>query len=154
MDAPPECNAPMPAVTADIQIHRTVHLGKKLWLISIGTEQYLVGAEICNVYRKETFNVYRSLKVRGAGMLRGTSDMVDHLIRQRVLKTGTRSVTLVPYHETLAILDAPPSVRGRPVTKAIPIPEESQCDDSSSSCHEEDPQPWIILANMVNSTCV
>ncbi len=160
MGEPPSDSTCMP------EISHTEYLGKQLVLLSYGpNDQYLIGANVCNRFRKETFNLYRSLRVKGVDPCRGSELLLNYLLSRRTLKAGTRSVTLVPYNETLSLLNADPNLRERCAgnrSKKVKqdkqddegVYEEGSCGDSNSVAASEmnEPEPWVILANMVNAT--
>jgi|ERR1711974_83119 len=60
-------------------------------------ESFFVGVQMANLLKRETFNMYRSMKIKNISIRRATSEQVNFLIREQAVRAGTHSVTLVPY---------------------------------------------------------
>jgi hypothetical protein len=87
---------------SEIDLSLWTHSKENLWgrsqtVISIAGKKYLVGVQIAKLLKRETFNLYRSMKVKGIEVARATSEQVEYLMRTGAVKRGTRSVTLVSY---------------------------------------------------------
>ncbi len=74
-------------------------------VIMIAERKYLVGVQIAKLLKRETFNLYRSMKVKGIEVVRATSEQVEHLMRCGAVKRGTRSVTLVAYDAAISFVN-------------------------------------------------
>ena len=135
--------------------------GRRFTNVAIeGSGQYFVGVHVAKFLKRETFNLYRSLKARGSDPLRGGPDLLEWLMYSKVIKRGTRSVTLIEYDAAVAVMEIE-LAKGK--TEAISV-EESR---STSEGEEEDggfgfeeaegteayaPKAWEILANMAFDT--
>lgn len=94
--------APAPAVMVTAApakmtfVYRLV-LAKRFQVVQLGDEEFLVGVHVANFLGRETFNLYRSLKVKNIECIRCTQEQVERAIDIGVVRRGTRSVTLLRY---------------------------------------------------------
>jgi len=80
-------------------------LVKKLHVFtSIYGDRFLLGVQVAALLNRETYNVYRSMKVKKIENIRATSDQVVFLAQHGAVHYGTHSVTLVPFEEGLYFL--------------------------------------------------
>jgi hypothetical protein len=94
-----------PAATARGWTHRwkTV-FGKSMSVLTVDGKDYLIGVQIAQLLKRETFNLYRSLKIKGIDVLRAENEQVDYLVNCNSIKRGTHSVTLVPFDDGLSFV--------------------------------------------------
>lgn len=62
---------------------------------------YLIGSQIARILNKETFNLYRSMKIKGVEIIKANLDQLRWLKDNDVIESYTRSVTLINYEEGL-----------------------------------------------------
>lgn len=79
--------------------------GKNLSVVIIEERKYLIGVQIAKLLKRETFNLYRSMKVKGIEIVRAVSEQVEFLMRVNAVKRGTRSVTLISYEPTVEFVE-------------------------------------------------
>ena len=77
------------------------HHGEWLTVVLLEGNQYLIGVEVAGLLQRETYNVYRSLKMKQVPLRRALPDQIDYLTRAKIVAVGTHSVTFVPYAEGL-----------------------------------------------------
>ncbi len=75
--------------------------GKSMSVLTVADKEYLIGVQIAQLLKRETFNLYRSLKIKGIDVLRAENEQVDYLVNCNSIKRGTHSVTLVPFDDGL-----------------------------------------------------
>jgi hypothetical protein len=71
--------------------------GRECTILKCPTGRYLIGAQISLLLNKETFNLYRSMKVKGIELIRADPEQITYLAKICAVKKGTRSVTLIPF---------------------------------------------------------
>lgn len=79
--------------------------GKNLSVVLIEERKFLIGVQIAKLLKRETFNLYRSMKVKGIEIVRAVSEQVEFLMRVNAVKRGTRSVTLISYEPTVEFVE-------------------------------------------------
>lgn len=62
-------------------------------------EEYLIGAQVCHVLFRETYNCYRSIKNKGIKIVKCDQDEVEVLVLKGLLQRGTHAATLIAYDE-------------------------------------------------------
>jgi len=80
--------------------------GKNVSIIVIESRKYLIGVQVAKLLKRETFNLYRSMKVKGIEIIRAVSEQVEFLMRVNAVKRGTRSVTLIAYDPTVEFVES------------------------------------------------
>ena len=85
----------------DISHKRITLFGKRLSVIRLDGEEFLIGVQIASLLKRETFNMYRSMKIKNILIQRANVEQVDFLCKCNAVRTGTHSVTLIPYHSGL-----------------------------------------------------
>lgn len=88
------------------QHQRQSLFGKNVSVITIEDRKYLIGVQVAKLLKRETFNLYRSMKVKGIEIIRAVSDQVEYLMRVNAVKRGTRSVTLIAYQPTVEFVES------------------------------------------------
>jgi len=61
------------------------------------TKKYLIGVQISKLLQRQTFNLYRSLKLKGVEVSRASPQEIGFLLRTRTVPQNTHSVSLVQY---------------------------------------------------------
>lgn len=118
---------------------------------------YLIGAEVCKRFHRETFNLYRSLTVKRIYRFKASDAQVEELEVRGIIPHRTRSATFVDYDATLAFLEADPRFRARFLEpyydkeRALDsnIQESHSSTNVSDDCNDSMPEPWVILARMI-----
>jgi len=64
----------------------------------------MIGVQIAYLLQRETYNLYRSMKVKNIQVLRATPEQVDFLLKTNVVKPGTRSITFIPFNQAVAYI--------------------------------------------------
>jgi len=88
------------------QHQRQSLFGKNVSVITIEDRKYLIGVQVAKLLKRETFNLYRSMKVKGIEIIRAVSEQVEYLMRVNAVKRGTRSVTLIAYQPTVEFVES------------------------------------------------
>jgi len=60
---------------------------------------YLIGVQIAHFLKRETFNLYRSMKLNNIDIIKCVPDQIEELTQIDAIKRGIHSVTLVPYNQ-------------------------------------------------------
>jgi len=88
------------------QHQRQSLFGKNISVVLIEDRKYLIGVQVAKLLKRETFNLYRSMKVKGIEIIRAVSEQVEYLMRVNAVKRGTRSVTLIAYQPTVEFVES------------------------------------------------
>jgi hypothetical protein len=154
-------------VTAGEMRHRVVKVfGHQLSVfISCDGVEHLVGVQLAAVLKRETFNMYRSMKIKSIQVLRANPRELEFLVKIKAVRTGTHSVTLVPYAHGLYFvadsLDKAPQFlqleganagtgkkRKRPSKKrrnrAQPLQRKVSYLTAQPTIHRRKPLPWNV----------
>jgi hypothetical protein len=78
------------------------HTWRKLFgalvsVVCVHEEKFLIGVQVAALLNRETFNMYRSMKIKHIQTTRAKSDHIEFLARAGAVRGGTHSVTLIPY---------------------------------------------------------
>jgi len=109
--------------------------GKNISVVTIGDRKYLIGVQIAKLLKRETFNLYRSMKVKGIEIIRAVSDQVEYLMRVSAVKRGTRSVTLIAYDPTVEFVEC--ELQRIQKSEGSPMRKDSDSNDSDSLADAE-----------------
>lgn len=82
-----------------IQMSLLEKWGDRLPLLLIEGHEYLVGSHVAELLKKETFNLYGSLKRRSIPIWHASDDILRFLISRGSLYVGTASVSLLRLSE-------------------------------------------------------
>jgi len=74
-------------------------------VFTLAERDFLIGVQIAVLLKRETFNLYRSIKIKGIELVRAENEHVDFLVNCNSIKRGTHSVTLIPLDEGIAFVD-------------------------------------------------
>lgn len=94
--------------TLECSTERVEELDESLTVLNYDGRKWLIGVQVAAALNRETFNMYRSMKVKGVDLTRAAPAHVEWLIRQGVVKGGTHSVTLIPYDTGLSFINCTP----------------------------------------------
>lgn len=152
-------------------LHPQTVCGKDLTVLRCLGVSYFIGVEFSRAVKKETFNIYRSLKLRGVQLVRLGLDSVVALVIADILPRGTRSATLIPVGEAIAWLEEETKKKARLAatsqieegeyasdTGASRSAEESEWDvfhsttETVQSDAEDGTPAWAILASLKRDT--
>eukprot|EP01095_Lingulamoeba_sp_RSL-Kostka_P013982 TRINITY_DN594_c0_g5_i2.p1 TRINITY_DN594_c0_g5~~TRINITY_DN594_c0_g5_i2.p1 ORF type:complete len:288 (+),score=65.62 TRINITY_DN594_c0_g5_i2:173-1036(+) len=86
---------------ATVSHSREILFKRELNVVRINGENFLIGVELAQLLNRETFNMYRSMKIKNIGIERAQPEIVSFLIKATAVPVGTHSVTLVPYPDGL-----------------------------------------------------
>jgi len=84
---------------------REVLFGKRFTVVSFEGDRWLIGVQISSLLSRETYNLYRSLKIKSVTVKRATPEQLDFMLKNKIVKPGTRSVTFVAYHESIPFIE-------------------------------------------------
>eukprot|EP01097_Dermamoeba_algensis_P003535 TRINITY_DN2441_c0_g3_i2.p1 TRINITY_DN2441_c0_g3~~TRINITY_DN2441_c0_g3_i2.p1 ORF type:complete len:650 (-),score=114.81 TRINITY_DN2441_c0_g3_i2:90-2039(-) len=76
----------------------------KLYIPCLPEREFLIGKEVSNLLKKRTFNLYRSMKLRGIRLYKLLPEQVETLTTLNVIPTGIYSLVLVPYNDGIKFL--------------------------------------------------
>eukprot|EP00211_Chloroparvula_japonica_P014286 CAMPEP_0119137156 /NCGR_PEP_ID=MMETSP1310-20130426/23043_1 /TAXON_ID=464262 /ORGANISM="Genus nov. species nov., Strain RCC2339" /LENGTH=238 /DNA_ID=CAMNT_0007128219 /DNA_START=206 /DNA_END=919 /DNA_ORIENTATION=+ len=72
-----------------------------LSLFTTKSMTYLLGVQLAKLLDRKTFNMYRCMKKKNIVLRRATHQEVEFLCASHAVRTGTHSVTLVPFADAL-----------------------------------------------------
>ena len=76
--------------------------GRKLDKVLMNDSFYFIGVQIAHLLKRETYNLYRTLKKHGVHCVKATTLQVQYLNSQNLpFVSKVHSVTLIPLHESL-----------------------------------------------------
>jgi len=84
---------------------REVLFGKRFTVVSFEGDRWLIGVQISSLLSRETYNLYRSLKIKNVTVKRASPEQLDFMLKNKIVKPGTRSVTFVAYHESIPFIE-------------------------------------------------
>jgi hypothetical protein len=94
-----------PVTHSFFQSHRTEYVhGLPLTVVTHNDVEFLIGVQIAHHFHRETFNLYRSMKLSGIALTKCDPDQIEELARLDAIKRGIHSVTLVPLAHGLAYI--------------------------------------------------
>jgi len=141
-----------PSLLGDISHKRINAFGKRLSVIRLDGEEFLIGVQIASLLKRETFNMYRSMKIKNITIQRANPEQVDFLCKCNAVRTGTHSVTLIPYEAGLYfIADA---VARQKKTENLPFSTTTSMEKSKTQqksfivhqpkLHRRKAHPWDV----------
>jgi hypothetical protein len=74
---------------------------KKMSILKTKNDEMLIGVQIAALLKRETFNMYRSMKSKNIPLRKATAEEVEFLCNHNAVRHGTHSVTLIPYEKGL-----------------------------------------------------
>lgn len=112
MDGPPDTSNTVlrPATTEEPPTPRMhceleeIIPGHPISVFTCNDKKYFVGVQLANLLKRETFNLYRSLKIKNVLVSRAKQEHTAFLIKAGAVRGGTHSVTLIDYDSCLAFL--------------------------------------------------
>src|SRR5438045_775185 len=78
--------------------------GHQLTVLWVDDEHWLIGVQVAALLERETYNLYQSMKVKNIALRRATSEQVEFLQNHDLVRTWTRSATLVPLDQSVSFL--------------------------------------------------
>lgn len=96
--------ATLPA-PGNLEHKRQKFYGKKMSILTINGQKYMIGVQIASLLQRETYNLYRSMKVKKITVLRASPEQVDYLLKTNVVKPGTRSITFIPIDQGMSYIN-------------------------------------------------
>jgi hypothetical protein len=78
--------------------------GQRVSVFTCSGKKFFVGVQLATLLHRETFNLYRSMKIKHVQISRATHDQVLYLVKVGAVRPGTHSVTLVDYETCLGFL--------------------------------------------------
>lgn len=95
--------------TAHIKQHDwEKHENAMLSVITIVTGQrYFIGVQVATALHKQTFNLYRTLRKRGAVLCKGNLEVIHWLATSGAVDSSTRSVMFLPYDPVMKYMHDP-----------------------------------------------
>eukprot|EP01102_Stenamoeba_stenopodia_P004567 TRINITY_DN14866_c0_g1_i1.p1 TRINITY_DN14866_c0_g1~~TRINITY_DN14866_c0_g1_i1.p1 ORF type:complete len:336 (+),score=101.27 TRINITY_DN14866_c0_g1_i1:551-1558(+) len=98
-----------PAVTprapGNLEHKKQKYYGKKMSIITLNNQKYMIGVQIAHLLQRETYNLYRSMKVKNLTITRASPEQVDYLLKTNVVKPGTRSITFIPIDQAISYIE-------------------------------------------------
>lgn len=87
----------MPFHLPEVKLSKKKLFGKQLNVIELDNKDYLIGRELAALLNRETFNMYRTMKVKRIEIRRANPEQVEYFAKVGAVRTGTHSVTLIPF---------------------------------------------------------
>jgi hypothetical protein len=113
--------------------------GKRVRVLRYLGVDYFIGVDLAGALDRETFNVYRSLKMKKIPVVRLDLPAVDVLVRSNILTRGTRSATLLPVNEVVPWLELEIlKRRGAATTTTTTTPQEFQTEQPIGETPDEE----------------
>jgi len=101
----PQPNSPVHYLNSQLKNHtKREYFGQSFSVVSMDDQEFLIGVQIAQYLKRETFNLYRSMKIKNLEIVRATPEQVDYLIQSCSIKRGTHSVTMVPLKQGLGFI--------------------------------------------------
>jgi len=98
----PQPSSPVHYVNSQLKNHtKREYFGQSFSVVSMDDQEFLIGVQIAQYLKRETFNLYRSMKIKNLEIVRATPEQVDYLVQSCSIKRGTHSVTMVPLKQGL-----------------------------------------------------
>lgn len=94
----------VPAAPSNAHELEEVPPGQKVSVASFNNKKFFIGVQIAALLKRETFNLYRSMKIKHVSISRATHDQVLFLVKAGAVRSGTHSVTLLDYDACLTYL--------------------------------------------------
>ena len=94
-----------PRAPGNLEHKKQKFYGKKMSVITLNNQKYMIGVQIAHLLQRETYNLYRSMKVKNLSIARATPEQVDYLLKTNVVKPGTRSITFIPIDQAIAYIE-------------------------------------------------
>jgi len=73
--------------------------GSKMNKVNFSGKYYLIGVQIAHLLNRETFNLYRSMKLSNIDVVKCHPEQIEELTQSDAIKRGIHSVTLIPYEQ-------------------------------------------------------
>lgn len=138
----------MPEITGPGATHKQIRtFGKLLSVVAFDDQEYLIGVQIATLLKRETFNMYRSMKIKNINIQRATPEQVEFLCKCKAVRAGTHSVTLIPYESGLTFASDAlrrktgsskhPVGKRRAAKKKTEIVEDDVEDDEDDESYDE-----------------
>jgi len=133
--------------TPNVWKHNKENLfGKSFSVVYIKEKKYLIGVQVAKLLNRETFNLYRSMKVKAIEVIRADPTQLEWLMKVSAVKRGTRSATLIGYTGGVEFVDAELKKQTtKPKTPSSPVSSDNE--DISDSNNEEI-AAWEILLSL------
>jgi len=120
--------------------------GKMFSVVSIRDKKYLIGVQVAKLLNRETFNLYRSMKVKSIEVIRADPTQLEWLMKVGAVKRGTRSATLLGYIGGVEFVDAEvKKLTTKPKQATSPVSSDNE--DIVDSNNEEI-AAWEILLSL------
>jgi len=98
-------NTPVNYVNAPLKNHhKREYFGASFSVVTMEDQEYLIGVQIAHFLKRETFNLYRSMKIKNLDVIRASPSQVDYLVQTNSIKRGTHSVTMVPLKQGISFI--------------------------------------------------
>jgi len=78
--------------------------GKKITVVWVNDRRWMIGVQVASLLERETYNLYRSLKVKNIEVKRATVEQIDYLLKNDIVRTGTRSITFISLDHSISFL--------------------------------------------------
>ena len=115
-----------------MEMDTEIVLGKKITVITFAVHKqsakYFIGVQIARLLKRQTFNMYRSMKSKRIRVVRASPDQIKFLLKLGVVPRNTHSVTLVPYQDGLEFIAD--HWKREPPANVVPTAENDNVDPS------------------------
>jgi len=78
--------------------------GKQITVVWIDDRRWMIGVQVASLLERETYNLYRSMKVKNIEVRRATVEQIDFLLKHDIVRSGTRSITFVSLDQSISFL--------------------------------------------------
>ena len=78
--------------------------GHSVSICTFDDRMYFIGVQLAALLKRETFNLYRSMKIRNVAVSRATHEQILFLLSVGAVRPGTRSLTLLDYTSCSAFI--------------------------------------------------
>ena len=78
--------------------------GQVATVVAFDNRKYLIGAQLATLLKRETFNLYRSMKIKNVIVSRATHEQLVYMVNIGAVRRGTHSVTLLDYESCCEFL--------------------------------------------------
>eukprot|EP01098_Paradermamoeba_levis_P012845 TRINITY_DN5711_c0_g1_i2.p1 TRINITY_DN5711_c0_g1~~TRINITY_DN5711_c0_g1_i2.p1 ORF type:complete len:247 (-),score=47.27 TRINITY_DN5711_c0_g1_i2:174-914(-) len=95
----------VPFPLPEVNLSKKKLFGKQLNVIELDSKEYLIGRELAALLNRETFNMYRTMKVKRIEIRRANPEQVEYFAKVGAVRTGTHSVTLIPLSDGVKFVE-------------------------------------------------
>jgi hypothetical protein len=122
-----------------------------LSIFTVNGVKYLVGVQVARLLKRKTFNMYRCMKKKKIPIRRASPQEVEFLCSVKAVRSGTHSITLVPYADGLYFIADALYRNIRFPNDNSPAKRQSYVN-TKPKLHRRKPMPWDVQRSVKKSS--